>query len=192
MGDWWESDSELQSWNASQMTPYMFVGSVDDAHYLEGLRENGITHILNVADDAENLFEDSGEFVYCNLNVKDFGEDIGISRVFPEAVEFVRTLLSGSDNKVLIHCVHGMSRDPSVSIAILMNIESISLREAWTKVITARKCAAPELSNRTQLILHEQQLFQQNSITDPYEFFRIYEQVHNPGYYLIKQAMGGK
>lgn len=44
-------------------------------------------HILNVADDVPNFFENSREFHYLKLSVQDCGQDEGISRVFQAAFE---------------------------------------------------------------------------------------------------------
>ena len=60
---------------ATQISKDIFLGSGRDAENLEKLRENKITHILNVADDVPNFYERicPGEFVYHNLGVADFG-----------------------------------------------------------------------------------------------------------------------
>jgi len=111
----------------------VFLGDGRDASQLEKLRENNITHILNVANDVPNYVSDkrqtqqqqhassstdtsdnvmgsddtltqkeinsptlskesmsSEAFVYCNLNVGDFGTDQGIMRVFDTGAKFVK------------------------------------------------------------------------------------------------------
>ena len=69
----------------------------------ETLEALGITHVLNVADDVPNFHEGAG-IEYCNLSVGDFGTDVGISRVFPTALGFVRSALESPGGRVLIHC----------------------------------------------------------------------------------------
>ena len=89
----------------------LFLGSGQDASNVEKLRENGVTHIVNVADDVENFHP--GQFVYCNLDVTDFGGDVGISRVFDQAADFIckATLNCESyEPGILVHCANGSNR----------------------------------------------------------------------------------
>ena len=44
----------------------LFLGTGQDAANLTRLRQHGVTHILNVADDVENFHPQ--HFTYCNLN----------------------------------------------------------------------------------------------------------------------------
>ena len=44
-----------------------------------------LAHVLNVSDDVPNYFETDNCLKYLKLNVKDFGEDAGICRVFEAA-----------------------------------------------------------------------------------------------------------
>lgn len=73
----------------------LFLGSGRDAENLTKLIENGVTHVLNVADDIPNFHgrevnrDGKRRFSYCNLDVTDFGGDAGISRVFGRAAAFV-------------------------------------------------------------------------------------------------------
>ena len=66
----------------------IYLGRGAAAQDLSWLQNNKIGYILNVADDVPNFFPD--QFVYCNLQVGDFGADKGISRVFEQATTFVR------------------------------------------------------------------------------------------------------
>jgi protein-tyrosine phosphatase len=66
---------------------------------------------------VQNYFP--GEFVYLNLNVKDWGKDEGISRVFQLAREFVEGV-KRAQQRVLVHCLAGVNRSVTVTIALLM------------------------------------------------------------------------
>ena len=92
---------------ASHITEGIYLGRGQDAQNLEKLKEHGITHILNVADDVPNYYENEKEingrsnlFNYRCLNVADFGAEIGgIGKYFKQASDFVKE--SGVSLKLL-------------------------------------------------------------------------------------------
>jgi hypothetical protein len=55
---------------------HIWLGSAYDAQDITKLKENNVSCILNCADDVENFHPD--DFLYCNLSVKDFGQDAGM------------------------------------------------------------------------------------------------------------------
>jgi protein-tyrosine phosphatase len=88
--------------NASELLPYLYLGSAQDAANLDDLKKVGITHIVNVADNVKN--HHPAHFKYLNLMVKDRNDDAGISRVFAEAHDFVDRV-HAENGKVLVHCL---------------------------------------------------------------------------------------
>ena len=98
---------------ATQISKDIFLGSGRDAANLEKLQENKITHILKVADDVPNFHEKicPGEFVYHNLGVADFGQEVGgIAKHFSAAFKFVKTSQIGLD------LIDNPSQDASASV----------------------------------------------------------------------------
>lgn len=157
-------------WKATKIRENIFIGNQCDAHFLSGLKEHNITHILNVADDVSSKFED--QFIYCNLNVLDYGKDIGISRVFEDAFVFVNNALQeSSESKILIHCRKGINRSVTITIALLMKQENLNLKQVWGEVKLKRKIAFPQKDNREQLITFEKSLFGINTITNIKGFY---------------------
>ena len=153
----------------------LFLGSGQDASNVEKLRENGVTHIVNVADDVENFHP--GQFVYCNLNVTDFGGDVGISRVFEQAADFIRkaTLNCESDEPgvgpgILVHCANGSNRSSAVVIACLMILQGLDLETAFDTVKKAHKKTHPLGDNRKQLMDFERSLYPRRAEMDYHTF----------------------
>ena len=98
---------------ATQISKDIFLGSGRDAENLEKLREHKITHILNVADDVPNFHEKihPREFIYHNLGVADFGQEVGgIAKHFSAAFAFVKTSQIGLD------LIDNPSQDDSASV----------------------------------------------------------------------------
>ena len=99
---------------ATQISKDIFLGSGWDAKNLKKLRDNKITHILNVADDVPNFHEKicPREFVYHNLGVADFGQEVGgIAKHFSTAFAFVKTSQIGFD------LIDSPSQDSSPSVS---------------------------------------------------------------------------
>jgi atypical dual specificity phosphatase len=152
-----------EPWSASEIRNFIYLGNADDSENLEGLNAHNITHILNVADDVDNSYPDV--FSYCNLNVADCGTDIGISRVFDLALKFVQSAMTENpSNKILVHCAHGANRSATVVIALLMQLENLTLRDAWIHVRRRRRYACPLTDNQKELVKFELQLCKENTL----------------------------
>eukprot|EP00511_Aplanochytrium_stocchinoi_P006861 CAMPEP_0204825830 /NCGR_PEP_ID=MMETSP1346-20131115/3628_1 /ASSEMBLY_ACC=CAM_ASM_000771 /TAXON_ID=215587 /ORGANISM="Aplanochytrium stocchinoi, Strain GSBS06" /LENGTH=188 /DNA_ID=CAMNT_0051953591 /DNA_START=319 /DNA_END=885 /DNA_ORIENTATION=+ len=156
-----ESKAELENGEKDNIG-VIFLGAGRDAKNLEKLSSHGITHIVNVADDVPNYHE--SHFEYLNLNVGDFGADAGISRVFDEAADYISKALEAK-GKVLIHCANGSNRSATVTIAVLMIMNNLSLAAAWKRVCERRKEAAPLQDNRAQLLLFEKKMYGKENIS---------------------------
>eukprot|EP01095_Lingulamoeba_sp_RSL-Kostka_P016148 TRINITY_DN7764_c0_g1_i1.p1 TRINITY_DN7764_c0_g1~~TRINITY_DN7764_c0_g1_i1.p1 ORF type:complete len:207 (-),score=37.53 TRINITY_DN7764_c0_g1_i1:67-687(-) len=137
-------------WKAVQINDYMYLGNKNDAENIIALKHNNITHILNVANNVPNYFPT--DFKYKNLNVRDFGKDKGISRVFGEALMFMQNNILYDESKVLIHCWAGRNRSVTIVIYLLMVIEGKTLKEAYTDVKQKRPLACPYDDNKQELL----------------------------------------
>jgi hypothetical protein len=99
-----------------------------------------------------------GRIEYFNLHVADYGQDLGISRVFSEAFEFAaRARAKGGrgGSNLLVHCRFGMNRSPTVVMALLMTLEDLSLAEAWKQLKSIHAEAYPQRDNRRELVRFE-------------------------------------
>eukprot|EP01082_Thalassiosira_pseudonana_P009266 g8248.t1 g8248 contig29:82407-83444(-) len=119
--------------------PYLFVGSVGGAMNEEGLREAGITHVINWSSSAKcNLF--SGIKYLCVTGVR-HKEDLTVQHL-DEAVEFVeQARIEGG--KVLSHCWYGKNRSVSLLVVYLMKYEGMTAEEASDLIKQTRPQAAP-------------------------------------------------
>ena len=109
-------------WASEILKGRLWLGAGRDAEHKECLCAHGITHILNCTDDVPNFHEDDPSLTYCKLWVGDFGNDIGIRRVFPQAHDFVKSAFQETTNKVLVHCANGSNRSATIVISLMMNI----------------------------------------------------------------------
>jgi dual specificity MAP kinase phosphatase len=123
---------------ASELAPWLWLGSGRNAENADQLKQNSITHILNVADDVPSFHEASGDFIYSKLNVKDFGDDSGISRVFESAVDFVSGAVGLPRSQGKPDMMRELTGGPS---RIVLAIESAA-------------AALPPATNRSRVLVH--------------------------------------
>ena len=147
---------------ASEIIPNMlWLGSGTDASKLVELEKRKIQHVLNVADDVPNYH--GHKITYLNLNVVDFGQDKGISRVFDDAFKFLKEAEEKKE-PVLVHCAAGANRSAAIVIAWLMQSRQWTLLQSWEHVKTRRPGVVPLKDNRIQLLNFERTLFEKPSM----------------------------
>lgn len=132
------------------------IDKIDDGFYIcgvqalevDGLKERGITHILNAAyldlyrhhrgPEALSLLPQS--FTVKTLECED-SEDCNISVHFEEIAEFIEA--GRKQGGVVVHCAAGISRACTAACAYLMIKQNLSLGAAFYKVHSARNCVHP-------------------------------------------------
>jgi len=147
-------------WWATKIYDFIFLGGVDDAKNLQALKQNHITTIINVADNVPNFYMD--EFKYLNLNVKDNGEDEGISRIFSRVFNILEN--RKQEEIFFFHCLSGINRSASLVIATVMKLENWNLASALVFVKSKRPFVAPYIDNVKELLRWEKKLLGFNSV----------------------------
>lgn len=161
-GEIWADEMSILSDDSSGFK--LYLGSGKDANNLEQLRAHGVTYILNVADDVPNFHENTPEsgLVYKKLSVGDFGTDPGISRVFAEAIVFVKEAMAKPTN-VIVHCANGSNRSPTVVVALAMYLKKLPLSVAAEAVYKDRKAVFMLSDNLKELLAYEKEIRGKNS-----------------------------
>ena len=134
---------------------------VEDFLYLGSARDatnelSGFSHILNAAKEwPEPKFPTTGNRPkYLKLDLSDSPHE-NLLLHLEKALSFLED--AGKQNgRVLVHCVLGKSRSPSIIIAYLVKFKSMSLLEAFEVVKEKRKSVLPNRSFIRQLMLFEQ------------------------------------
>lgn len=120
---------------AAEIMPYLCLGGRCAAENLPHLRFLGVTHVLNVADDVECFFPE--DLTYLHREIRDGGGDDRIVGVFEEAAAFVRDAIE-KGGRVFVHCYAGINRSATVAMAILMQLEGWTLKEAHDHIYERR------------------------------------------------------
>ncbi|CAG9322936.1 unnamed protein product [Blepharisma stoltei] len=127
----------------------LYLGSLQDADNERLIRKTGIKNIVQVLDNPTYNKRFKGiKYYYVRLRDE---EDENLIDELPDAIYFInRQILKGE--KVLVHCVAGVSRSPAIVIAYLMAKHNIFYEEAYGFVKSKRDFIQPNLGFEKQLI----------------------------------------
>lgn len=131
----------------AKILDYLYLGSVGAAMNKAVLKEEGITHVLTVADKLSPMFPT--EFTYLSLSLLD-STDANLLELLPTALEFIERAREAG-GKTLVHCFAGKSRSSSVCIAYLMQTQRLNLLEALRFVRARREVVMPNTGFLAQL-----------------------------------------
>lgn len=117
----------------------LWLGNQEDAENLAALRSDGITHILNCADNVPRP-PHADQFEYLHVNLKDSvgaAKDLKEELRKGEALAFIEAGMKRGG--VLVHCRLGRSRSASFVIAFLASARGCSYSEALDDVKKKRQ-----------------------------------------------------
>nr|P0C599.1 RecName: Full=Dual specificity phosphatase 29; AltName: Full=Dual specificity phosphatase DUPD1 [Takifugu rubripes] len=136
----------VQYTHVNQVWPGIYIGDEKTALERPGLRDLGITHVLNAAEGKWNNVLTGADY-YSDTNIQYYGIEaddkptFNISQFFHPAAQFIHEALSQPHN-VLVHCVMGRSRSATLVLAYLMMEHSLSVVDAIEHV-RQRRCILP-------------------------------------------------
>jgi len=136
-----------------QILPNLYIGNLRAAKNKEYLKKIGVTHIL-VASAVEPEFPK--QFSYKCINVDD-SDDADLAAHLNGCLEYIDSAIS-SGGTVLIHCLVGISRSPSIAIAYLMFKDKLSYEEAAEMVKKKHPLMEPNVGFVRQLKDFEKKL----------------------------------
>ncbi|XP_075883333.1 dual specificity protein phosphatase 6 [Nelusetta ayraudi] len=139
-----------------EILPHLYLGCAKDSTNLDVLEEYGIKYILNVTPNLPNLFENAGEFKYKQIPISDHWSQ-NLSQFFPEAIGFIDEARSQKCG-VLVHCLAGISRSVTVTVAYLMQKLSLSMNDAYDIVKMKKSNISPNFNFMGQLLDFERTL----------------------------------
>uniref|UniRef100_A0A671PJ30 Protein phosphatase Slingshot homolog 3-like n=1 Tax=Sinocyclocheilus anshuiensis TaxID=1608454 RepID=A0A671PJ30_9TELE len=136
----------LQWTPVTEVWPSVFIGNEETAMDRVKLKEMGITHILNTVAYKEYLqgkIDTKAEY-YQEMNITYYGvlvmdeHRFDISKDLFPASEFIHKALSNTENRLLVHCIDGVSRSATFFLAYLMIHHEMLLEDAIDHVIDKR------------------------------------------------------
>lgn len=139
-------------WYPSEVLVHqLYLGSHTDAANLDTLHQLGVTHVLNVSAEVENMYPQ--QFAYEHIMLPDTA-DSDITAYFQRSNAFIQQCLQ-QRGRVLVHCYQGVSRSSTLVIAYIMQTQRCTLHQAYTLVLNARKQIMPNVGFWKQLAAYE-------------------------------------
>lgn len=146
----------------TEILGFLYLGSQEDSLCEKTLKELNITNILNVsATCPKPEFIDDAHFLRISIND---GHGEKILPYFDVAYRFIEKCRKAK-TKVLIHCLAGISRSPTLAIAYLMKHLGLKPDDAYKFVKERRKTISPNFNFLGQLYEYEKHLLNSSGNT---------------------------
>ncbi|XP_032784480.2 serine-rich adhesin for platelets isoform X2 [Daphnia magna] len=139
----------------TRILSFLYLGSQQDAHNQELLSDFNITYEVNVSTNCPkpDFIQDSR---FLRLPVNDsYGEKL--LPYFVRATQFIDKVRE-TNGSVLVHCLAGISRSPTVAIAYVMRHLQMTFDDAFRYVKSKRSSISPNFNFLGQLLEYERQL----------------------------------
>jgi len=159
-----EVTTGLSSTDISEILPaVLYLGSAAGAGYKANLVRLDIKTIINVTKVFPNLFP--GCFSYHKIGIDDTLAE-NIKQHFSRTNEIIDACRQRGE-RVLVHCMMGISRSSTIVIAYLMKAENKRLKDALEFTRSRRSQVCPNGSFLNQLVEYEKELFGSSSMDVP-------------------------
>jgi dual specificity MAP kinase phosphatase len=135
----------------------LYIGSESNARNFDELSSEQIRYIVNVTSHVP-LYH-SEQFHYCHLPADDTQKQ-NLLEYFDRAYSFIHNAIDNNE-KVLVHCVAGISRSPAIVIGFLMRYAKMNMNDAYNFVKRKRSIVSPNLNFMGQLLEYEKKLKQE-------------------------------
>ena len=159
-------DLQTQLEEANHIIDHIFLGTEQCATEQAYLHKNSIRRVLVVGDQIGMPFERDPYFTYLRIPLHD-ESTANIRQHFEECFAFIEKRVTefGDDaGNVLVHCVAGMSRSPTIVIAYIMNKYGLPFVEAFNFVKQRRPIVQPNPGFVQQLKKFEAELAKQGKL----------------------------
>lgn len=148
------NDKDIDNHPMTHIIDGLYIGSESNAKNLEELSTEQIRNIVNVTSHVP-LYH-SEQFQYCHLPADDTQKQ-NLLEYFDRAYSFIHQAIEKNE-KVLVHCVAGISRSPAIVIGFLMRYAKMSMNDAYDFVKRKRAIVSPNLNFMGQLLEYEKKL----------------------------------
>ena len=159
---------------------FLYLSNYKAASNILELEKNNIKYIINCSGDiCENI---CNYINYLTLNLKDNTKE-NIECVFYKCIDFINKCKK-ENKKILIHCLQGISRSATITIAYLIYNNKMNVDKAFNFIQKKRKIINPNLNFFLQLELFYKRL---NNKEDRIQIFAITSfQIEQPNFIVAR------
>ncbi|XP_046341804.2 dual specificity protein phosphatase 18-like [Haliotis rufescens] len=138
----------------AEITEHVYLSSVGGVTQERSLEEHGITHILNVATELQDLKYPQDDLMIKRVSLRDSVTE----NILPHLESLVDHVdeVARQGGRVAVHCIAGVSRSATVCIAYLVKHHHMTLKQAYRKVYKAREVIYPNRSFWASLVAFEE------------------------------------
>uniref|UniRef100_A0A915BW81 protein-tyrosine-phosphatase n=1 Tax=Parascaris univalens TaxID=6257 RepID=A0A915BW81_PARUN len=140
----------------TEILPFLYLGSQQDALDPALLNKYGIQYVINLSVNCPRPESVKQEGHFMRIPVNDSYQEKLLPH-FEEAFKFLDKV-SQRGSVVLIHCLAGISRSPTLAIAYIMRQNKWTSEQAYRFVKEKRPSISPNFNFMGQLLEYESQL----------------------------------
>ncbi|KAG1666507.1 Dual specificity protein phosphatase 22 [Nymphon striatum] len=156
-----------------EVIPGLYIGNFRDSKDQEQLKLNNITHIISIHDNPKQLNKDK-EYL-CIIAADTPNQNL--QQYVTVCNDFIHNARINGGN-VLIHCLAGVSRSVTITVAYIMSTTGLSYRDSLNTVRGARQVANPNYGFQKQL-LRLRDKFPSSSFKDEQECRKLLVAYHS-------------
>ena len=150
----WRERQGRDRWDADEVSDRLFVGSFDASRNTNMIQNVGISHIVRIMSPGIKTGPQMPQVRYLIIRLND-DDDSQIKPLFRKCSRFIARALANRNNRVLVHCVMGISRSVSLVCAYLMKSKGWSAQKTLDHIRMTRLEADPNAGFRQQLVEYE-------------------------------------
>jgi len=136
---------------ASRIVSRLYLSDLVTASNFEKLSDLGITHVISVVETKPNLPEFVLQERRLHLPIADVAESDILQHLDATTAFISKALEENEVNKVLVHCMQGISRSATVVCAYLIATTDMTAAESINFVQSIRGIVCPNNGFRKQL-----------------------------------------
>ncbi|KAF8967678.1 protein-tyrosine phosphatase-like protein [Flammula alnicola] len=136
---------------ASRITSRLYLSDYYTAHDAEKLTMHGITHVISVIECKPNIPEIIPHDRILHIPIADQPEANILEHLDATTTFIIKALEENESNKVLVHCMQGVSRSATVVCAYLIATTEMTATGSIAHVQSIRGIVCPNIGFRRQL-----------------------------------------
>jgi len=136
---------------ASQITPRIYLSDYWSARDVGKLDSLGITHVISVVDFTPDLPDIVPQNHRLHIALADVAEAKILDHLDATTAFILKALAESNANRVLVHCMQGISRSATVVCAYLVATTDLTAPKSIEYVQSIRGIVCPNIGFRRQL-----------------------------------------